>query len=380
MSGRGFVLVEFLVAVGAALLVLGIMLATFTYFEKQGYDRKGQIAQMKQNLRAGMLKMGRELPIAGTDPTGTAGARLVLADADTIRFTMDLNGDGDVSDAEEDVTYALDTEHLQLTRNGQPVALNIPEGGFELKYLDRNGHRLGNTPLNDAMRKRVSRINIRLKARTADPDPGYAPDKGYRSKTVESEVSMHNLVLASVQNTSITEPSAAGKPKKTEATAEPLKATKPITAKATTKPSGTSEVTEAKARLTIASNTPSTAIKMPTPQDTSEKPDNSETNSTEQIDTEGPLISETSRVPFGSPIPNGVTVSICAAVTDPSGVESVTLLSDKHGSVTMFAHTGETYCSELPKMTDTAVTYYIIAHDSLGHESTKGPYSYSHGQ
>jgi hypothetical protein len=105
-----------------------------------------------------------------------------------------------------------------------------------------------------------------------------------------------------------------------------------------------------------------------------------ETITTEQMDTEGPLISETSRVPFGSPVPNGLTVSICAAVTDRSGVESVTLLSDKHGSVTMSAYAEDTYCIDLPKMNDTAVTYYIIAHDSLGHESTKGPYSYSQGK
>ena len=69
MSERGFVLAELLVAIGAALLVLGIMFGTFTYFEKQSYDREAEVAQMKENLRAGMLKMGRELPMAGTDPT-----------------------------------------------------------------------------------------------------------------------------------------------------------------------------------------------------------------------------------------------------------------------------------------------------------------------
>ena len=184
MSGRGFVFVELLVAIGAALLVLGIMFATFVYLEKQGYDREGQVAQMQENLLAGMQKMGRELPMAGRDPSGIAGAGLVLADSDTIRFTTDLNGDGDVSDVDEDVTYALDTKQLQLTRNGQPVALNIPRGGLEFKYSDRNGHRLGTTPLDGVTRKRVSRINIRLKARTAEPDPEYAPDKGYRTKTV----------------------------------------------------------------------------------------------------------------------------------------------------------------------------------------------------
>lgn len=384
MSGKGFVLVELLVAIGAALLVLGIMFATFMYFEKQSYDRKSQIAQMKENLQEGMLKMGRELPMAGTDPTRTAGAGLVVADADKIRFTMDLNGDGDVSDAEEDVTYALDTEQLRLMRNGQTLAVNIPQEGLEFKYFDRNGHELGITPLDDVMRKRVSRINIRLNARTADPDPAYALDKGYRSKMVASNVFMHNLVLASVQTASTTELLIATKVNTTETTTAREKP-KPLTtelskAKATTKPSATTDMTKARTRMTIATKTPSTAIPAPTPKARPEETPNSETTPAEPVDKEGPSISQTSQVPFGSPIPNGLTVSICAAVTDPSGVESVTLLSDKHGSVKMSAYSGDTYCSDLPKMNDTEVTYYIIAHDSLGHESTRGPYSYSQGE
>jgi hypothetical protein len=395
MSEKGFVLAELLVAIGAALLVLGIMFGTFTYFDKQSYDREGQVAQMKENLRAGMLKMGRELPMAGTDPAGTSGAGLVVADADMIQFTMDLNGDGDVSDLGEDVTYALDTGRHQLTRNGQPVALNIPPDGLEFNYFDRHGHELGSTPLDDAIRKRVSRINIRLKARTADPDPEYPRDKGYRSEMVVSNVSMHNLMLASARTTSTTEPSIAVGPKTSETKAEPSKTTetqtvtkqsKPSTtrqaskARPATKPSTVTNMTKEKARIAIAAKTPSTTVQalksevMP-----EEKPD-SETATTEQADTEGPLISETSQVPFGSPVPNGVTVSICAAVTDASGVESVTLLSDKHGSVPMSAYSGDTYCSDLSQMNDTVVTYYIIAHDALGHESTRGPYSYSQGK
>jgi hypothetical protein len=372
MSERGFAFVELLVAIGAALLVLGIMFATFTFFERQGYDREGQITQMKENLRAGMLKMGRELPMAGTDPTHTSGAGLVVADADTIRFTMDLNGDGDVLDAEEDVTYALDTQQLQLTRNGQRVAVNIPQGGLAFEYFDRNGHKMAATPLDDVMRKRVSRINIQLKARTADPDPEYAPDKGYRSKTVESDVSLHNLILASVQTSLTTVPPVASKAKTTEATAKPPKTAEATAVKAKPKPLKTTDETTVKAKMTIAATTPL--------QTSPEETATSETVTTGQADTAGPLISQTSQVPFDSPIPNGLTVSICAAVNDPSGVDRVTLLSDKHGSVTMSAYSGNTYCSDLPNMNDTEVTFYIIAHDSLGHESTRGPYSYSQGK
>ena len=380
MSGRGFVLVELFVAIGAALLVLGIIFATFVYFEKQGYDREGQVAQMQENLRAGMQKMGRELPMAGRDPSGIAGAGLVLADSDTIRFTTDLNGDGDVSDVDEDVTYALDTKQLQLTRNGQPVALNIPRGGLEFKYSDRNGHRLGRVPLDDVTRKRVSRINIRLKARTAEPDPDYALDKGYRTKTVSHDVLMHNLVLAGVPTASTTELSTATKAETTVATAKPSKTTEATTTKAKTKPPMTTKATNTKTEIVIAKTTPSTTIQAKTPKATPEEAITADATNSEYVDTEGPFISGAGQIPFGSPVPNGVTVSICTGVTDPSGVKSVTLLSDKHGSVAMSVYDGKTYCSDLSKMNDTAVTYYIIAHDSLGYESTRGPYSYFQGK
>lgn len=395
MSERGFVLAELLVAIGAALLVLGIMFGTFTYFEKQSYDREAEVAQMKENLRAGMLKMGRELPMAGTDPTRASGAGLVVADADTIRFTMDLNGDGDVLDGGEDVTYALDTHQRQLTRNGQPVAVHIPHDGLEFKYFDRHGHELVGTPLDDAMRERVSRINIRLTARTADPDPEYPRDKGYRSETVASDVSMHNLILASARNASTTEPLTAVGSKTAEKTPEPSKTTEgqaereqpkpPTTTKVTkakpaTKPPATLGMTQQRARMTIATKKPSATVQALKPQAAPEETPDAETTTAEQPDTEGPSISDTSRVPFGSHVPNGVTVSICAAVTDPSGVESVTLLSDQHGSVTMSADSGDTYCANLSEMKDTVVTYYVITHDTLGHESTRGPYSYSQGK
>jgi hypothetical protein len=395
MSERGFVLAELLVAIGAALLVLGIMFGTFMYFERQSYDREGQVGQMKENLRAGMLKIGRELSMAGTDPTRTSGAGLVVADADAIRFSMDLNGDGDVLDVGEDVTYALDTKQHQLTRNGQLVAVNIPHDGLEFKYFDRHGYELTGTPLDDVTRKRVSRINVRLEARTADPDPEYSRNKGYRSETLASDVSMHNLILASARAASTTEPLIAVGSKTSETTPAPSKTTeaqaererpKPPTttevkkAKPRARPSATPDMKEQRAKMTIATKTPSTTAQALKAQAAPEETADSGTTTTEQPDTEGPSISQTSRIPFGSHVPNGVTVSICAAVTDPSGVESVTLLSDKHGSVTMSADSGDTYCGDLSEMKDTAVTYYVIAHDTLGHESTRGPYSYSQGK
>ncbi|UCG79835.1 MAG: prepilin-type N-terminal cleavage/methylation domain-containing protein, partial [Desulfobacterales bacterium] len=91
MSEKGFTLVEFLIAIVASLVVLGAIAAAFIFLER-GYNQETQIVQMQENVRAGLRLMTEELSKAGYDPTGTAGAGLVVAGPDTIQFTMDLNG------------------------------------------------------------------------------------------------------------------------------------------------------------------------------------------------------------------------------------------------------------------------------------------------
>jgi hypothetical protein len=102
----------------------------------------------------------------------------------------------------------------------------------------------------------------------------------------------------------------------------------------------------------------------------------SKITTTEYVDRVGPQISGISQVPPGSSVPDNKTVAVCAEITDASRVASVTLSSDKHGSITMSLYAGETYCGNLLERNNETVTYYIIAHDSLGNESTSDPYSY----
>jgi type IV pilus assembly protein PilW len=193
MSEKGFTLVELLVAILASLVVLGAIAATFI-IQDRSYNRESQVVDVQENARAGMHMITQLLAMAGYDPTGTAGASLLTAASDEIRFTMDLNGDGDVDDTgpDEDVTFALDTSDLQLTMDDQPLAENIPPDGLVFSYFDSNDNQLS-TPLTAEDRAGVTRVTIQLTARTQDPDPDYPG--GYRTRTLTSEVFVANLAF-----------------------------------------------------------------------------------------------------------------------------------------------------------------------------------------
>ncbi|MDH3358699.1 MAG: hypothetical protein OEM06_14635, partial [Desulfobacteraceae bacterium] len=70
---------------------------------------------MHQSIRAAMFYMQREIRMAGCDPTGTANASIITANATSINFTEDVTGntpgsdsDGATDDPDENITYALD--------------------------------------------------------------------------------------------------------------------------------------------------------------------------------------------------------------------------------------------------------------------------------
>ena len=85
--------------------------------------------------------MVREIRLAGMDVTGTAGAGFSIAGPHSIQFTLDRDdgGDGDVADADEDITYGFltavdsnangiadaDATSLTLTRTAFDAVLGV---------------------------------------------------------------------------------------------------------------------------------------------------------------------------------------------------------------------------------------------------------------
>lgn len=192
---KGFTLIELVIALVISSIVIVAIYDTFISQEKV-YTIQEQISEMQQNLRVGLGRMVNEIRMAGYDPTGLAGAGIVVADSDFVEITADLNGDGDTNDTDEDITYSLyDLDNdgdLDLVRNNQPLVENISNNGLRFRYFDGSGNELTDTPLDNADRAAVKRIEITLIAQTERPNPD---TRSYIRRTLTSSVIPRNLAI-----------------------------------------------------------------------------------------------------------------------------------------------------------------------------------------
>ena len=190
----GFSLIELMISV---LLVGIVSLALGSAFVgiKQGFDSRDIETELVQGARVALDLMAREIRMAGYDPTGTAGAGIASADASTIRITADYNGDGDVTDADEDLTYSLYTTSgvQRLGRksgagNNEAVADYVESLSFA--YYDGSNNLLATpvgTPAN------IRRVVITVTMRSAKVDQTYSQNNGIRTFTLSTQVRPRNL-------------------------------------------------------------------------------------------------------------------------------------------------------------------------------------------
>ena len=155
-SEHGFTIVELIVALVIASIVMTAIYSVYTVQHKS-YTTQEQVAAMHQNLRSAMYYMEREIRMAGCDPTGEAGAGIVTANLNLLRFTEDTRGeddtdppDGDTGDPNEDITYSLadgdgdgDTDLVRDTQAGENIADRVIAeniASLNFAYLDVNGN------------------------------------------------------------------------------------------------------------------------------------------------------------------------------------------------------------------------------------------------
>lgn len=194
-SRYGFTLVELLISMAVGGVVMAGICSAY-YSQQESYITQDQVSAMQQNLRAGLWFMEREIRMAGYDPTGTANAGIVTANATSIRVTLDLNADGDTDgdtdDSNEDITYSLyDSDgdgDSDLARkvgggNNQPVADNIDVLNFV--YLDQAGYIT--TTLPD-----IRSVQVTLVARAQRPDTKYTDTASYANQQGEQILSTQN--------------------------------------------------------------------------------------------------------------------------------------------------------------------------------------------
>lgn len=140
MKLPGWTMVELLMAVTVSALILSAALATHIHGVKV-FHQQARAAVVQQNLRAALYHLEREIRMAGLDPSGTSGARIIEAQSNRIRFSEDMDGDGMI-DGNEDIVYALDDtdgdgNSDELDRNNWTVAQYIT--ALEFVYLDESG-------------------------------------------------------------------------------------------------------------------------------------------------------------------------------------------------------------------------------------------------
>jgi len=192
----GFTLIELLVAMAISSIVLSAIVATFVV-QRKSYVAQEQMSEMTQTARAAMDMIGREVRMAGYDPT-RAGIVGIAYNASKLQIKADLRGggtndlpDGDTNDPNENITYKYyDTTHQIKRKTGrgyfQPFAENIQ--AFTFAYLNSDGHITTTTA-------DIRQIRITITARTSMPDPKYPGNNGYRTYTLVSLITPNNLAF-----------------------------------------------------------------------------------------------------------------------------------------------------------------------------------------
>jgi type IV pilus assembly protein PilW len=182
-SDQGFTIVELLVAMVISLLALGAIYSTFLA-QHRSYQVQEEASDMQQNIRTAMFYMQREIRMAGSNPFKSlplASFGITAAGQNTITITEDITGnadggpDGDVSDSEENITYALNGTDLTRTDNNavppdsQIVAQNI--NWLDFVYLDADSNVIAFDATNSvpaANLDQIRSVEITIVAKTDD--------------------------------------------------------------------------------------------------------------------------------------------------------------------------------------------------------------------
>ncbi len=183
-AGGGFTLIELMVAI-AITGILSVFLYNLYIFQSTTYTVQEQVSDMQQNARIAMEMISRDVRMAGFNPSGISVVGLTCGTSQ-IQIQADLNGDGDVTDGNEDITYTLDTSNsanpkikrkISASASYQDFAENIQT--FSITPILENSITVG--------------VTISITARTKGKDPNHSGD-GYHRITIGSDIMARNLL------------------------------------------------------------------------------------------------------------------------------------------------------------------------------------------
>ncbi|QTA82658.1 Type IV Pilus-assembly protein W domain-containing protein [Desulfonema limicola] len=114
-TDHGFTLIEIMIALVISSFIIAAIYITFSSQNKSQINQQ-EMTDVQQNIRAAMYVMASEIRLAGYDISleRGAGTGIVEAGPGFIRFTMDINEDGNIDkdndDPNEDITFAFKVE------------------------------------------------------------------------------------------------------------------------------------------------------------------------------------------------------------------------------------------------------------------------------
>jgi len=189
LNERGTVTVaELLAAIVMTAAAMGAMYSMMVA-QNQVFSAQDRAVEIEQTARTIMTMISRELRMAGYNPVQGTSFNGITYDPVQLRIQADLNGNGVLTDTNEDITYSFDAANLRLLRtapNGLIVFQNIQT--FTFSYLDVNGNPTTTTA-------DIRQVMVSIKARAANPDPTYPENNGYRTLTLQSRVTPRDLGL-----------------------------------------------------------------------------------------------------------------------------------------------------------------------------------------
>jgi len=196
LNERGTVTVaELLAAVVMTAASMGAMYSMMIA-QNQVFSAQDHAVEMDQTARTIMTMISRELRMAGYNPVQGVSFNGITYDPVQLRIQADLNGNGVRTDTNEDITYSFDAANLRLLRtapNSLIVFQNIQ--AFSFAYLDMNGNPLDMNAIPTPTSSDIREVMVSIKARTANPDPTYPLNNGYRTSTLQSRVTPRDLGL-----------------------------------------------------------------------------------------------------------------------------------------------------------------------------------------
>ena len=193
---KGISLLEVVIAMSMGLLVLTALSGTFQV-QRKLYGTQDQVNEMMETARASMDMVIREVKLAGYNPSAVSYTGIPYY-SNLLRIRTDLNGDGAIDDLTEDIVYLHDSTNLRILRipiyrlstttdMGQYIlAENIQV--FNVVYLDKHNNATSNSA-------DIEKIRVEITARTAEPDPDFSGNNGYRTFTLRSMGTPMNLSL-----------------------------------------------------------------------------------------------------------------------------------------------------------------------------------------